>query len=152
MPNDGSDQTIVTRLRLATTQLSRRMRQESGTTPALTPSGYAALSSIEAYGPLRMTELAVAERVSKSSITRIVGSLAGVGLAALLPDPTDGRSTLVGVTPEGTRVLSAAAIRNDAYLAHQVEAFSAAEQAMVDVVVRLLERLAAKDGARSSTV
>lgn len=142
MSAEQHDEALVTRLRVATMQLSRRMRQESGNETALTPSRFSALSSIEANGTLRMTDLAQIERVSKSSITRIVGSLSDLGLVELLPDPNDGRSTLVAVTPDGKRVLETTSERTDAYLAEQLTAFSDAEKTMLEASVLLLERLA----------
>lgn len=141
MAVDPHDEAVVPRLRLATMQLSRRMRQESGNETALTPSRFSALSTIDANNPLRMTDLARAERVSKSSITRIVGSLSDLGLVELLPDPSDGRSTLIGVTPKGKQVLATTSERTDAYLAQQLTTFSDAEKAMLEAAVLLLERL-----------
>ena len=72
---DARDEAVVARLRLTMMQLLRLMRQESGNETTLTPSRFSALSTIDANNPLRMTDLAITERVSKSSITRIVGKL-----------------------------------------------------------------------------
>lgn len=143
----------ATRLRLAVTHLSRRMRQESGTEPILTPSRYSFLWAIEANGPMRMTDLARMELVSKSSITRSVGTLSDLGFVELLPDPTDGRSTLIRATPEGKRVLASTSQRTDAYLAQQLATFSDAEQVLLDAALLLLERLSPSEGgeAPSST-
>src|SRR5919106_1440691 len=130
MPVDPDEEAIVTRLRLATMHLSRRIREESSTEAALTPSRYSALSSIDANGPLRLTDLAGMERASKSSITRVVGRLSDARLIELVPDPHDGRSTLVGVTPQGKDVLAAMSERADAYLRQRLADFSAAEKSM----------------------
>ncbi len=141
---ESRDEAVVTRLRLATMQLWRRMRQESGDGAELTPSRFSALCAIEANNPLRMTELAQMLRVSKSSITRIVGKLSDASLVEPLPDPTDGRSTLVGVTPKGKEVIAIASARTDAYLAEQLSTFSDAERVILEAAVPLLERLTAR--------
>jgi DNA-binding MarR family transcriptional regulator len=138
---DARDEAVVARLRLTMMQLSRLMRQESGNETTLTPSRFSALSTIDANNPLRMTDLAITERVSKSSITRIVGKLADAGLVQVLPDPTDGRSTLVGVTPKGKEILATSSERTDAFLAQQLTTFSEAERLMLEVAAVLLERL-----------
>lgn len=144
MSTDTPEEEIAERLRRATMRLYQRMRQESGNETAITPSRYSALSTIEANSPLRMSDLARAERVSKSSITRIVGSLGELGLVELIADPTDGRSTLVGVTPHGKEVLASTSDSTDAFLAQQLTMFSDAEKAMLEATVLLLERLAAR--------
>lgn len=142
MSTETPDDAIAERLRRTTMHLYQRMRQESGNETAITPSRYSALSTIEANSPLRMSDLARAERVSKSSITRIVATLTELGLVELIADPTDGRSTLVGVTTQGKQVLASTSDHTDAFLAQQLTAFSDAELAMLDAAILLLERLA----------
>lgn len=137
------DEALVERLRLSAMRLGRRMCQESGNEIMLTPSRYSALSTIEANSPLRMTDLARAERVSKSSITRIVGMLAEMALVELVPDPSDGRSTLVYVTSQGTQTLDAITASTDAFLKQQISEFSDVEKLMLEATVLLLDRLAA---------
>lgn len=145
---DSHDEVVVARLRVATMQLSRLMRQESGDGTDLTPSRFSVLSTIEANNPLRMTDLAQAERVSKSSMTRIVGKLSDMGLVEPLPDPSDGRSTLVGVTPKGKEVLATASARTDAYLTEQLTTLSDAEKVILEAAVILLEQLTSRSSTR----
>lgn len=149
MWNTPGDEAIALRLRPATMQLSRRMRQESGSDAAITPSKSSALSSVDANGPMRMIDLARSERVSKSSITRIVGSLAEMGLVELLDDPADGRSTLVGVTPKGKQVLAQTSEHADAFLIQRLSTFTDAEKTILQAAVLLLERLGAPRGVRN---
>ena len=68
-------------LRLAVARLARRVRQE-GTSAGddLTASRLAALTTIEALGPITLGELAAIEQVQPPSMTRIVARLEEGGL------------------------------------------------------------------------
>lgn len=150
MTGELHEQEIVARLRFATMRLYRRMREESAKQTTLTQNGYSALSTIEARGPVRMTDLARIEKVSKSSITRVVGNLSEMGLIELLPDENDGRSTLVGATQQGKQVLAAVSEQTEAFLKHQITNFSDAEKAMLEAAVLLLERLAGRSRGQAT--
>jgi DNA-binding MarR family transcriptional regulator len=93
------------------------------------------------FGPLRMTDLARLERVSKSSVTRIVGHLSADGLVSVTPDTHDGRSMLVGMTPQGKEVLAATSMRTDTFFLTRLADFSDAEKVMLEAAVMLLERM-----------
>ena len=94
-----SDPELAARLRFALARSARRLRQEAGT--GLSPSLTAALATVERSGPLTPSELADAERVRRPTVTRMLGHLEDDGLISRTPDPADGRSTLVAVTPAG---------------------------------------------------
>ena len=86
----------VTRLRVALARLSRRLRRHS---PAgLTPTQLAALSTVEQNGPLRLGDLAAAEGIAPSTLTRMVAVLEDLGYVRRDADPRDARaSTLAGI-------------------------------------------------------
>jgi DNA-binding MarR family transcriptional regulator len=137
-----SDDPVVSRLRVATMRLAQRMRQESGNDADLTPSRFAALSYVVANKTVRMGDLARAEHVGKSTITRIVSRLAEQGLVEMVPDPNDGRSTLVAATPAGIQVSVATSAQIDTFLADRLGAFTELETAALQVAVLAMERLA----------
>jgi DNA-binding MarR family transcriptional regulator len=139
---DAVPESTVTRLRMAALRLAQLMRQESGNDADLSPSRFSVLSYVVAGEAVRMGDLARAENVSKSSITRIVARLADQGFVAVVPDPRDGRSTLVTATPAGREVLAATAGQFDAYLGHRLNEFSDLERAALHVAVMAMERLA----------
>lgn len=58
---------------------------------------------------LRMTDLAERVVLSRTRVSRIVGSMADAGLVQQHPDPNDGRGTLATLTPEGRAALRKAA-------------------------------------------
>jgi DNA-binding MarR family transcriptional regulator len=95
----------VARLRLVIARLYRQLAQASGGDLNLTYAQLSALARTEQHGPLRIGELAVHEQVAAPSLTRTVAPLAAAGLIVKRPDPTDGRSSLVSITREGTDLL-----------------------------------------------
>ncbi len=109
------------RLRMAIVRTSRRLRQEAaGAAGQLTPTAAAALATVERHGPLTPSELAEIERVKRPTATRTLRGLGEAGLVARAPDPEDGRSALVSVTPEGRERLRRLRGRKNAYLARRM--------------------------------
>jgi DNA-binding MarR family transcriptional regulator len=99
------DPAVAARLRLAIARLNRQMvRASSG--QDLTFAQLSALARVEQFGPLRLGELAGRERVAASSMTRTIAPLTAAGLIGKAPDPQDGRSFLIEITPLGARVIA----------------------------------------------
>ncbi|NED88714.1 MarR family transcriptional regulator [Streptomyces sp. SID11233] len=137
----GDDGTTLARLRTVTMWLSRQMREPAAVETSITPSRHSTLWAVDTFGPLRMTALARLEKISKSSVTRIVGNLSADGLVEVAPDANDGRSTLVRMTPKGRDVLAATSERTDTFFLSRIATFSEAEKVMLEAAVMLLERL-----------
>lgn len=133
------DLATVEQLRLSLFRLSRRLRKRSQT--GLTPSQQSAMSVIERHGPVRLNRLGELEQITKSSVTRLVAKLEERGLIARLPDPDDGRSWQVALTPAGRRLMEESAHRADEYLAAQIAALPAGDQRRILEVVPVLQRL-----------
>ncbi len=72
----------------------------------LAPHHARALRVIGHHGTMRLGELAQHLRVAPRSVTDVVDSLEAHGLAHRLPDPTDRRATVVGLSPRGERLLA----------------------------------------------
>jgi DNA-binding MarR family transcriptional regulator len=130
---------LAARLRVVLVRTSRRLRQQADT--GLSPSLTAALVAIARRGPLTPSELADLERVKRPTATRFISCLDRAGLVSRDPDPEDGRSYRVAVTPPGARLLAAATGRKNAYLARGLESLDADELATLDRAAALLERL-----------
>ncbi len=130
---------LAARLRVVLVRTSRRLRQQADT--GLSPSLTAALVAIARRGPLTPSELADVERVKRPTATRFISCLERAGLVTRDPDPDDGRSYRVGITPRGAGLLAAAAGRKNAYLARGLETLDADELATLDRAAALLERL-----------
>jgi DNA-binding MarR family transcriptional regulator len=130
---------LATRLRHAVVRTHRRLRQEAGAD--LSPTLLAALGTISRHGPLTPSELAERERIQRPTATRLLGRLAEPGYVARTPDPHDGRSALVAVTPAGQALLEDLRHRKDAYLARRLRTLSAEDRATLRRASDILERL-----------
>jgi DNA-binding MarR family transcriptional regulator len=132
-----SDPELASRLRIALARTARRLRQEAGT--GLSPSLTAALATVARHGPLTPSELADAERVRRPTVTRMLGHLEDDGLISRTPDPADGRSTLVAITPAGAKLLAAARTRKDAFLSERLDGLSPADRETLARAAAILE-------------
>jgi DNA-binding MarR family transcriptional regulator len=136
---------LASRLRLAVARTARRLRQEAG--GGLSPTLTAALASIESHGPLTPSELADRERIKRPTATRLIGTLEDGGYVTRTSDPSDRRSSLIAVTPEGRDLMRTLRTRKDAYLAQRLRKLSAEERETLDRAADLLERLLEEDPA-----
>ena len=127
------------RLRLAITRTARRLRQEAA--GELSPTAVAALATVERHGPLTPSELADLERVRRPTATRTIRALEEAGLLVRTPDPADGRSALVHVTPAGRERLRRLRGRKNAYLARRMRALPADELETLERAAAILERM-----------
>jgi DNA-binding MarR family transcriptional regulator len=99
----GAPDIDVARLRAAIMRLSRRLRKHD--LAELTPTQLSALATVARDGPLRLGDLAAAERIAPSTLTRLVSALEERGYLARGPVPGDARASQVSVTEDGTLVL-----------------------------------------------
>ena len=126
--------------------MARRLRQQSGT--ELTATLTAALATVEHRGPLTPSELAEAEHIKRPSATRIVARLEEDGLVERTDDPADGRSFLVGITSDGTRLLRSLRSRKNAYLAKRMRELDDADLEALERAAGVLERLLEEEPRR----
>lgn len=133
----GTD--LASRLRAAVVRTNRRLRQEAG--GELSPTLLATLGTISRHGPLTPSELAQRERIQRPTATRLLARLEEPGYVARTPDPQDGRSSLISVTPAGAALVAALRDRKDAFLARRLRRLSAEERATLRRAADILERL-----------
>ncbi|MEA2355235.1 MAG: hypothetical protein QOD61_1364 [Solirubrobacteraceae bacterium] len=136
---------LAARLRVVLLRTSRRLRHRGDT--GLSPSLTNALIAVARRGPLTPSELADGEQVKRPTATRLIACLEQAGLVSRDPDPDDGRSYRVGVTPRGASLLASVAGCNDAYLARGLGGFEPEELATLARAADLLERLLEEDPA-----
>src|SRR5213076_2748476 len=101
MPQDQ----LADRLHSAAIHLLRRVATVD-TGSGLSPARLSALSVIVYGGPVTMSALARAERVSPATMTSTVSGLEGAGLVVRRREGTDARSVTVEATARGREVLT----------------------------------------------
>ncbi|WP_179401402.1 MarR family winged helix-turn-helix transcriptional regulator [Burkholderia guangdongensis] len=129
-------------LRISLSKLMRRLREQARPND-LTSSQKSVLLRLDRDGPATVSSLARAESVRPQSMRVTVAALEALGAISGKPDPTDGRQTLIALTPGFRKALQANRAAKDDWLfrALQVQ-LSSREQAELASAVNLLQRLA----------
>ena len=135
-------ESLAAELRISLGKLIRRLREQAQPGD-FTSSQRSALLRLDRDGPSTISGLARAESVRPQSMRVTVAALVEMGAVSGLPDPTDGRQTLISLTPTfRSTVQKARAVKED-WLLHALQAqLSAQEQQALAAAVVLLQRLA----------
>jgi DNA-binding MarR family transcriptional regulator len=131
------------RLRVAVLRLSRRLRKHE--LAGLTPSQLSTLSSVRLSGPVRLGDLAAAERIAPSTLTRLVNVLEDRGYLRRRPAPDDARAYLVTVTDSGIEALDRIRSEATSFLTDSIQALPRDQLAALEAALPALERLAGSD-------
>lgn len=115
------------------------------TTPEFSSSTITALDRLRLEGPLRVSELAAREAMSQPGSTLLVNRLADAGYAERVPDPTDGRASLVRITSTGEAVLRRREDQRAEALRERMENLSEADRTLITAALPAIERLVATD-------
>ncbi|MGH3156469.1 MAG: MarR family winged helix-turn-helix transcriptional regulator [Streptosporangiaceae bacterium] len=128
------------RLRQAIARLSRRLRrhQQAG----LTPTQLAALYTVEQSGPLRLSDLAAAEGIAPSTLTRLVAVLEERGYVQRCAVAGDARASKLTVTPTGREVLEHIRQESTTALAGSLALLSPEQLAALQAALPAIEQLA----------
>ncbi len=122
--------------------LDNRRRQQVSEAVGLPFGRLRALRRVAAE-PMTMGELAAAIGVDAPNCTPVVDDLEARGLVERRPHPTDRRSRLVAVTPEGARVAS----RANRIMGRHPAVLDALSPAELETLARILAKVGASDGA-----
>jgi DNA-binding MarR family transcriptional regulator len=133
----------VARLRVAVARLSRRLRRHE--LAGLTPTQLSALATVERAGPLRLGDLAAAEGIAPSTLTRLVTALEERGYVRRCPVPGDARASTLAIAPPGHAVLERLRQEGTNLLADSLRALTGDELAALAAALPALERLAEGD-------
>jgi DNA-binding MarR family transcriptional regulator len=122
-------------------KLKLRVREHGGGND-LTPSQAAVLLRLETDGPATVSSLARAEGMRPQSMSAIVTPLQESGLISGTPDPSDGRQTLMSLTPKFLKwIQESRAARQDWLTATIAQKLSVHEQETLQAALELLKRL-----------
>ncbi len=102
-----TDARLASDLSLAVMRLARQLRFRNPSSP-VTLSQLSALATLANEGAMTPGALAIRELVRPPSMTRVIASLADMGLVERAPHPVDGRQVLVTVSPSGAELVKAA--------------------------------------------
>jgi DNA-binding MarR family transcriptional regulator len=135
---------VARRLPRAIVRLRARLRVESKLGDMrYTWSQVSTLGRLADDGPATVSALAVAEHVRPQSMAETIAALRKAGLVAAKSDPTDGRKTLMSVTPTGRKLLSAIRPVREAWLEAAIQQnLTAAESRTLLKAADIMERLA----------
>ncbi len=139
-PMDGVPVIDVTRLRVALARLSRRLRRHE--VAGLTPTQLAALATVERSGPMRLGDLAAAEGIAPSTLTRLVTALEESGYVRRGADPSDARASTLAITPHGREALERIRSESTLLLARGLRELTAAQRSALAAALPVLEQLA----------
>lgn len=111
----------------------------------IAPAHARLLSQVEATGPARTSELARADHCSQPTMTTQLHRLEQLGWVTRLADPTDGRASLVQITPDGRSVLERVRRAREQAIAPLLEQLSADERRQLSDGLTVVRRLMTLD-------
>lgn len=101
------------------------------------------LSRLYRHHSLTPRAIADGEHVAPQTLTRVLATVEERGLVSRKGDPSDGRQSLLEITPAGLDVLRQDSAAREAWLAGTMaSALTPAQQRVVGTAAELLDRLA----------
>ena len=131
------------RLRVAIARLSRWLRRHE--LAGLTPTQLSALATVERAGPLRLGDLAAAEGIAPSTLTRLVTALEERGYVVRQPVPGDARASTMAITAAGHEMLEMLRRESTTRLAESLSTLSPGQLRALAEALPALEQLANAD-------
>lgn len=128
------DTDAAARLRSTIGKLSRRLRPtETALAVGLTPTRLAVLQRVCRQGSIRISELAEAEGINPTMLSRVIADLVESGLLERASDEGDRRAAWVKVTPAGKRL-------NERIRRERTDALKVALDGLSDAQLRQIEK------------
>jgi DNA-binding MarR family transcriptional regulator len=141
-PQSSPSATLAGDLRIALGKLKRRLREQAHPSD-FTDAQKSVLLRLDRDGPATVSALARAESVRPQSMRVTVAALEAAGAVSGRPDPSDGRQTLIDLTPALRKALNANRAAKDDWLLRALQTqLSPREQAEFASAVKLLQRIA----------
>jgi DNA-binding MarR family transcriptional regulator len=138
---DARTTALAGELRVLIGKLKRRLREQASVGD-LPPSQLAVLRHLAHTGPSTVTALAQAEGIRPQSMGATVALLEAAGMVAGSPHPTDGRQTILSLTPSCRERIDAGRAARQDWLFHAIRSeFSSTEEAELARGVELMKRL-----------
>lgn len=132
---------VGTRLFLAVGQLARWSARQG--VDDYGPGVLTALGTVVDVGPVRPGDLATRLGVVPASVSRTVATLEAAGLVDRTVDPEDRRSSFVGATAEGVRLVTERRALRGEQLARRLAPLTQEQQDVLGDVIDAINHLAA---------
>ncbi len=132
---------LAAELRALVGKLKRRLREQADVGD-LTSSQISALLRLEKDGPASTSNLARAEGMRPQSMATVITALEAAGLVSGVPDPTDGRRTILSLTDACRHWMREGRTARQDWLAHRLQRrLTAAELDLLAAAAGLLRQL-----------
>jgi DNA-binding MarR family transcriptional regulator len=141
--DDAAPQLDAARLRMMLARLTRTIRRQN--LAGLTPTQLSALGTVNASGPVRLGDLAAAEGIAPSTLTRLVTALEESGYVKRSAVPGDARGSTLSITPDGRAVIEQVREESTMMLAGMLAQLTPGQQAAIAAALPALEQLAGLD-------
>ena len=137
----GLASSLAAEIRAVARKLKLHLREHGGRDD-LTPSQVCVVLRLEKSGSATVSSLARAEGMRPQSMRAVVAPLQESGLVRGAPDPSDGRQTLMSLTPKCLkRLQKGRAARQDWLTATISQRLSAHEQEKLQAALELFKKL-----------
>ena len=131
---------LASDLSLAVVRLTRYLRgRRADSQVALTQ--LSALATLSREGDMSPGALAARERVQPPSMTRVIASLAELGLVERTAHPTDGRQVIVSLSPAGHALIADEASAREAWMTAQLAGLDETQLAVLRDAVDIIGAL-----------
>ena|SRR5206468_3918050 len=141
-PNALSAASLAGELRISLGKLTRRLREQAHPGD-FTSAQKSVLLRLDRDGATTVSALARAESVRPQSMRMTVAKLEAMKAVSGAPDPSDGRQTLVDLTPSFRKTLKETRAAKEDWLVRALQAqLSPQEQRELAAAMKLLQRLA----------
>ena len=124
-------------LRVAVTRIYRALRVNAEKN--LTPSQASAVARIEQCEPVRLGVLAQMEGIAAASMSKVVESLEALDILVRVPDPLDGRVSMVKISPSGRKMIEE--FRSSSAIERALDSLSVEEKLLLQESLPVLEKL-----------
>jgi DNA-binding MarR family transcriptional regulator len=135
-----ADGRLANDLSLAVIRLARQLRFRRPESP-VSLSQLSALSTLAKEGAMTPGALAERERVRPPSMTRLITSLAELGLVTRTAHPEDGRQVLVAVSSKGAELIDAERRASQEWLMQRLSRLDAGQRETLLTAADLMSAL-----------
>lgn len=132
---------LALQMRTLIGQLKRKLREQAGHED-FSSSQASVLLRLEKDGPATVSNLARAEAMRPQSMSATIAPLEAAGLISGAPDPSDGRQTLLSLTPKCRKLIQERRAAKQDWLTRTILAkLSVNEQEQLAEAVEILAKL-----------